>query len=77
MKGIVSGVVAFVAIAVLWIMVVLPGTFNLVTGLFTDQGTIATIVGLVACLIVAGLGIQLAILLSVGIGIVASVFLDK
>ena len=77
MKTIISGAVSFLAIGVLWVMFVLPFMFNLIYGLFSEGGTLATIVALVVCVIVAYAGVQLGILLAFLIGATVGALTDE
>lgn len=70
-KGVISGIIGFLLVGVLWVLYVIPWAYSTIYGLF-DNPDLATFAGLVAGVGAAMFGVQLAI----GLGILIAVGVD-
>jgi hypothetical protein len=76
-KGFATGIASFILVGALFVAFIFPFVFSTVSGLFGSGDTVGIIAGLVACLIVGYVGFQLALLLSIGLGVLVAVLFDE
>lgn len=76
-KGLATGIASFILVGALFVAFVFPFVFSTISGLFGNGDTIGVVAGLIACLIVGYVGFQLALLLSIGLGVLVAVLDDE
>lgn len=76
-RGVAAGILSFILMGAVLLAIVAPFVYNVFSGLFPAGDSTGIVVGLVAVLLVGYVFTQLAILLSVGIGALIGVLLDR